>query len=177
MRLGSVSLWPLRTQTVPPMVWCSLAWATAGAVITGPRTTPWTTSPVRGQGKGEAQGTQWLWSLTLGPGSQAYAVVPRSSSTPPPAWTAPSAYGQRRTACCGGLGPEGWEGWWNGSLGGASWAPLPLPPTRAQELNGGEGLALLPTPCSKAGLWPCSPLQAPAAERCSSGPDLLQQQR
>lgn len=35
-------------------------------------------------------------------------------------------------------------GWADGSLGGASWAPLPLPPTRAQELDRGEGLALLP---------------------------------
>lgn len=67
----------------------------------------------------------------------------------------------------------------DGSLGDASWAPLPLPPTRAQELGMGEGLALLPPVAhSLEQGWTLAviPLQAPAAERCPSGSDLLQQQ-
>ena len=136
---ASASPWASRTRTVPPMAWCSLAWAAALALITGPRTTLQTTSLVRGQGQGEAQASRWLWDLKLSSGPQACAAVPRSSCMPVPAWTTPSAPGQQRTSCCGGLGRGGGReklpgfptsalpelGSWRGCRGGRGFASAP----------------------------------------------------
>lgn len=162
------------------MAWCSLAWATAPAMTTGPRMTPRTTSLVRGQGRSKAKQRDGAgpspepWCLRSVLLSRAQAVCLLQ-----PGLHGPHLDCGEPPAAVGWGGKEGGrEGW--GACGRPAGLSYLHPHQSLEAGQGNRALPLLglqlPTLWSRAGLLPSMPPQAPAAGWRPSGPDLQQQQ-